>query len=167
LQTDGHEYIAGFIARKMRNEFPYMGNYTYETENSGSYIDNLSFGGLTKPSNIWQQQFNLLEKLFIDMHGDVKQKFCRNDDGNFVDHPYQRLCQAAKHLYGINDINTPPSPTKIHVKIIERFFLIRIFIRIKEINKRLSQDRTQSILENRNKRKQKTINVSKMTSNFF
>lgn len=31
-ETDGFEYFAGFVAKKLKTEFPYMGNYTFELQ---------------------------------------------------------------------------------------------------------------------------------------
>jgi hypothetical protein len=57
------------MAMQLKNEFPYMGDYTYRTKHSGTYIDDLSYGGLVKPSELWMKQFHVLEALFLKRHG--------------------------------------------------------------------------------------------------
>jgi 87kDa Transposase len=70
LEVDGEEYLAGFMAKKLRQKFEYMGDYSYNVEKE-SYTKKLSLGGLIIPSDLWMKQFKTLEKYFIKYHGDV------------------------------------------------------------------------------------------------
>jgi len=57
-EEDGFIYLCGWIARKFKNKYPYLGNYTKDTKPDHSYstpswLQHLSFGGLTEPTTDW------------------------------------------------------------------------------------------------------------------
>lgn len=82
-EQDGLSYIAGYIAKKFREEHPHLGDYTYKKKAEHDYgipswIQHLSFGGLTEPSETWMTSFSAIERLFVEYHGKTGFKKERN-----------------------------------------------------------------------------------------
>lgn len=74
---DALEYIAGFIAKKFKNSHPQLGEYTYKIKsdhayNLPSWVQQLSFGGLIKPSTYFLNTIKQWNKYFEIYHGDNK-----------------------------------------------------------------------------------------------
>lgn len=76
-ENDGLMYVAGFLARKFQAKYPTLGTYTYKNEpqelhtySVPSWVQSLSFGGLTEPSNSWANNVQLMNKYFIKYHKD-------------------------------------------------------------------------------------------------
>jgi hypothetical protein len=74
-EEDGLTYIAEYLARKHQKEFPELGCYSYKNEpinlhsySMPSWVQSLSFGGLTQPSNSWLESVKILEKYFKRLH---------------------------------------------------------------------------------------------------
>ncbi|KAJ6648509.1 Transposable element P transposase, partial [Pseudolycoriella hygida] len=82
---DGLEYLAGWIAWKFKKKHPefsktrretlssHITDHTYAKRigiESSSWIDRVSYGGLTKPSNEVMQWVRRMENVFIEIHGD-------------------------------------------------------------------------------------------------
>jgi len=68
-EEDGFIYLCGWLARKFKNKYPHLGCYTKDKKPDHSYstpswVQHLSFGGLTKPSTDWVKQANIFETLF-------------------------------------------------------------------------------------------------------
>lgn len=77
-EKDGLSYIAGYLAKKHKEIYPYLGDYLYKKDTAHNYcipswIQNLSFGCLTQPSEEWSQQVIKMDKYFQKMH---KDEFC-------------------------------------------------------------------------------------------
>lgn len=74
-EDEGFIWLCGWIARKFKQKYPSMGTYTkdlktkkipelaYNTELT--WIQHLSFGGLTEPSEEWVQQAKKMENVFL------------------------------------------------------------------------------------------------------
>lgn len=124
-ERDGLFYIAGYLAKKHREEFPEIGCYTYalDKENIHSYsmpswVQSLSFGGLIQPSEEWAENVQILEKYFKKFHNATFKK-CKH----IVKRTTAYLC---KH-----NANLPK-------KLVESFARQRIFMRIKYLNSNCS-----------------------------
>lgn len=72
---DAFEYIAGFIAKKFKSTHPHLGDFTYKIKsdrayNLPSWVQQLSFGGLIKPSADFLKTIKQWNKYFQVYHGD-------------------------------------------------------------------------------------------------
>lgn len=59
--NDALQYIAGYIAKKFKDKYPELGDYTYKFQsehqyNLPSWVEHLSYGGLIKPTGEWLQK---------------------------------------------------------------------------------------------------------------
>jgi len=72
-EEDGFQYVAGWIAKKFKNEFPELGSITKANEEHKytlpSWLDHFSFGGSTAPSDEWMQVVKLIETEFNIYNG--------------------------------------------------------------------------------------------------
>ena len=76
---DAFEYIAGFIAKKFKSSNSELGDYTYKIKADHSYtlpswVQQLSFGGLIKPSSAFLEKIKMWNKFFELYHGDYVRK---------------------------------------------------------------------------------------------
>lgn len=78
--NDALEYIAGYIAKKFKDKYPDLGDYTHQlllTEhqyNLPSWVEHLSYGGLIKPKRSWLQKVKKMNKYFLKYHGPQLEK---------------------------------------------------------------------------------------------
>lgn len=87
-ESDGLIYIAGYLARKFKDKYPDLGSYTHEIEKKEmhtysmpSWVQSLSFGGLTEPSTSWKNNVFRMDKYFVKYHKDTfreKQNIMKN-----------------------------------------------------------------------------------------
>lgn len=130
-EKDGLAYIAGYLAKKHRLKYPHLGQYTYQTEKANalhscsmpSWIQSLSFGGLTQPSDEWTQQVTLMDKYFQKYH---RQEFCDKKDV---------IKKTTEYI--------ATKVTDVPKELIHSFARQRIFVRIKFLN--LKKDETKSL----------------------
>lgn len=133
-EEDGFEYLAGAICRKYQHEFTYLGSYTHKLEYAdslldhdyafpASYVEHLSLGGLTKPSQMWLDQAQRLEKHFKTYHGNQISKQPR----------------VNQHLSSILHNKYPEIP----YKIVQHFIRQRTYIRISTLNRILKAEKSQ------------------------
>jgi hypothetical protein len=129
VEADGLEYLAGWIAKKLKSTHPELGHYMYVEENKNehsyclpknvpSWIRHLSFGGLIQPSEEFLEHVQLMEKIFC--------KYTRN------------------HFTGIRQINVKllqelSKKCTLDDVIIKTFVRQRIFIKIHFLNVELQQ----------------------------
>lgn len=78
-EEDGLEYIAGYIAKKFKDKYPYLGNFTHKIDTEHNYtvpswVRHLSYGGLTSPSETWLQEFKNIVSSFTLFHKDNVQR---------------------------------------------------------------------------------------------
>lgn len=133
-EDDGFEYLVGAMCRKYKNQFPFLGSFTYQTPGIGSlldhdyafptsYVQHLSLGGLTKPSEMWMNQAAMLEKSFKNFHG-----LAASNTKNVC----QKLSQMLKVKY-------PHIPSVL----VDHFVRHRTYIRVETLNKILKQKKLQ------------------------
>lgn len=139
-EEDGLEYLAGWVAKKLKNTHPHLGNYTYQThkENIHNYslpnwLSFLSFGGLTQPSDEFLNQCKELNKLFVKYFG---------KNINYKKNILKKIVEKIKSVTNIDEI------------IIKKFILQRIYIRINFFNTKREEELKEKIKSR--KRKQKT-----------
>lgn len=83
-EKDGFVYLLGWVAFKLKNSHPDLGNKTAEVSQSLSnahmppFLANLSYGGLMVPSEAFQVMGKAMEKIFILCHGTSGFDFKRN-----------------------------------------------------------------------------------------
>lgn len=73
MTEDATEYLAGWVAKKYKDKFPELGITTTKFNNSNvsdhnyllpSWIEHLSYGGLTMPSLSFKKQISRVERIF-------------------------------------------------------------------------------------------------------
>ena len=70
IQYDGLEYVAGYVLRNTANR-----ELTCETSvNTYSFVDQVSQGGLWKPSATAMHEFEKMEKLLEQFFGELKKR---------------------------------------------------------------------------------------------
>lgn len=73
---DALTYIAGYLAKKHKEKFSHLGDYTYkrkERYNIPSWVQHLSYGGLIEPNTLWMNEVKQMEDIFNMYHKqDVK-----------------------------------------------------------------------------------------------
>lgn len=83
-EKDGFVYILGWVAFKLKNSHPDLGNKTAQVSQSLNsthmppFLANLSYGGLMVPSEVFQIMGKAMEKIFILCHGTSGFDFKRN-----------------------------------------------------------------------------------------
>lgn len=120
-EEDGFTYLCGWLARKFKNKYPHLGNYTKDNRTDHSYstpnwIHHLSFGGLTEPTANWVGQAKIFENIFKKFH---KEKI--DPDSNIV----KRITTLIK------------KKCEMPEDLIKAFVIQRTYIRIKKLNDNL------------------------------
>jgi len=69
-EEDGFIYLCGWLARKFKNKYLHLGNYTKDNKPEHSYsmpsqVHHLSFGGLTETTDYWVMHAKQFSKSFI------------------------------------------------------------------------------------------------------
>jgi len=126
-EEDGFIYLCGWLARKFKNKYPHLGCYTKDKKPDHSYsapswVQYLSFGGLTEPSTDWVKQAKIFETLFKKFH---KEKI--DTESNIV----KRLTKLIKKRCDMPE------------DLIKAFILQRTYIRIKLLNDNLIAERSE------------------------
>jgi len=83
-EEDGFIYLCGWLARKFKSKYPHLGNYTKDNKPDHSYsapswLQHLSYGGLTEPTATWVEKAKVFENMFKKFHKDKI-----NPDANIV-----------------------------------------------------------------------------------
>jgi hypothetical protein len=135
--NEGLSYVAGFIAAKLRTEFPELGNKTCEVNpfqrTNYPWLAALSRGGLTLPSVDFFNQVKQFEKVFQLYHGSNISK-----ESNVIKNFQKLLLQKFPAL---------------NPKIAIKYTRTRTFIRMKYLNHKL---RSKSSAVQRREAKKKT-----------
>lgn len=76
---DALEYIAGYLAKKFQSLLPHIGDFTHvkraeHSYNLPSWIEQLSYGGLIKPTEKWLQKIKKWNHYFESHHGESLRK---------------------------------------------------------------------------------------------
>lgn len=136
-EEDGFIYLCGWLARKFKNKYPHLGNYTKDNKPEHSYsipswVHHLSFGGLTEPTDNWVMQAKQFENIFKKFH---KEK---------ID-PNSNIVKRLSNLIKKKCYDMPED-------LIKAFVLQRTYIRIKQLNDDLMTEqlkRKRSLTSNR------------------
>lgn len=126
-EEDGFIYICGWFARKFKNKYPHLGNYTKDKKPNHSYstpnwIQHLLYGGLTEPTANWIKIAEVFENMF--------KKFYKKKEINPDTDIVKRLTNLIKR--------------KCHdmpEDLIKAFVLQRTHIRIEKLNNNLIDER--------------------------
>lgn len=120
-ESDGLMYVAGYLARKHRDQFPDLGSYTYKEDSKNihsysmpSWVQQLSFGGLTQPSEEWMKNVEKMETFFNKFH-----KGTLRTGKNIVIRTHKYISKKCPNVPQI---------------LVKSFSKQRIFIRIKYLN---------------------------------
>lgn len=129
-ERDGLIYIAGFLAKKHKTQYPHLGEYSHITKEAfnfhsyarcPSFIQNLSYGGLIEPSEEWKQQVFKMDKYFQKFH---KDKFSVKKE--IVKKTTEYICSKL---------------VDIPKELVKSFSQQRMFIRIKFLNMKQSEEK--------------------------
>lgn len=68
-EEDGFIYLCGWPTRKCKNKYPHLGNYTKDNKpdhfyGTSSWIQHLSYGGLTESTANWVKKAKIFENMF-------------------------------------------------------------------------------------------------------
>lgn len=69
LQYDGLENLAGYICHKLKNKNPGIA-ITALDDSTYSWVNHLSEGGLSKPSQLFMETLKSCDAIFIKLNGD-------------------------------------------------------------------------------------------------
>ncbi len=82
------KFIAGYIAFKKKKEYPDLGSYAYTADSvSCPWIDTVSYGGLTRPTQEWYNQVACFEQEFQKIHGAGIKR-----EANIISSLHRHLC---------------------------------------------------------------------------
>lgn len=124
-----------------------MTDHTYAIcvgQSSKSWIDSMTYGGLTKPSQELLQLVELLEKEFAKIHGDEFGN--RSNAMKDLISTLQSVCQ-----------HVPP-------EVIKLFSKWRIYARCRYLNKKRTEAAILKKIENRKKKAMKVVKVNQNPS---
>lgn len=114
LQYDGLQNLAGYICHKLKNKHP-----SIEANNVGdsiyTWVDHLSEGGLSKPSNLLMEQLKSCDEIFNKL----------NQSKILITNGYLQ-----KHLSEAKDIEADEEVKKL-------FFRSRMYFRIRLLNEEI------------------------------
>jgi hypothetical protein len=127
ISEDGIEYLSGWVAFKLRSKFPELGTKTTSGQpdhamlTKPTFVENISYHGLMKPSDKWLKSAQKIHKLFDKFHPPKGFK-----SGPFI---IKRLVNKimSKH-------------TTFCEPAVRTYVRQRIFARIKKLNNQLKLD---------------------------
>lgn len=137
LEKEGLQYILGYVASKFAKKYPLIVSEELNT-NDENWIEYMSKGGLTYPSSQLIKVANIMEKLFIDLHGNHLSK----EEGIM-----KKLTHSLIEKIKLSALDIP-------VEVVQCLVRTRTFIRLNNLN--------QIILNTKNIRKNK-IKLKKFT----
>lgn len=115
-ETDGFDYVLGYVAHKFKDKYPYLSSLEKENE----WIARQDRGGLHEMDQNFKGSFTELEDIFRKRHLHTLQEECD---------AVLKLVKLASHIRNI--------PTDV----ISFYFRTRIYFRIRELNKGLSMEK--------------------------
>nr|AAT95992.1 transposase [Drosophila willistoni]AAT95996.1 transposase [Drosophila willistoni] len=110
LTEDAMEYIAGYVIKKLRISDKVKENLTF------TYVDEVSHGGLIKPSEKFQEKLKELECIFLH--------YTNNNNFEITNNVKEKLILAARNV-------------DVDKQVKSFYFKIRIYFRIKYFNKKI------------------------------
>jgi len=114
IKTGAEEYVAGYMVKKLKDEFP--GLMAYPLSRQPLWVKHVSDGGLCEPSTAWLRTFQKFEEWFEAYHGNNSVLTSPNVVNNLIS------------LLTTNYPFVPETAIKLYAKI-------RTFIKIKVLNK--------------------------------
>lgn len=134
-EADGAEYVAGYVARGLLNEFPNLANYTHSLQHgveegmcSENYVQDLSYGGLLQPTESWSNVCNQMNAYFDHIHNKVGPSSTEEIGfRNPKDVQTRSITLMQKQFPEVSE------------KIIKKFVNNRINIRVRHLKKRLDE----------------------------
>lgn len=127
-EEEAISYIAGYVAYKVREEDPTLGTMTKDLPpnlQNDSWIEMLSYAGLTVPTDSWKNTVNDFEKVFESLHG---KEDLYNKEKGVIKELKRRLSDKFPNV----------CPKAIHV-----YSRIRTFIRIRQLNRCVEKKRSE------------------------
>lgn len=126
-EQGGKEYLAGYVASKLGQSLPGLKASVEETQLMGDYswIKSLGKDNLCVPSLLWLNQCEILEQEFRQFH---------KSGGKY------KINESSGVLRGFSEALKLKYPT-IPEKALEKYLKARLFIRIKDANKKIVQAR--------------------------
>ena len=116
-EEGGREYVAGFIAKKLLDQYPELARKPSQfSPDNALWIRLLSEGGLKEPSTMWFSYFRKFEEFFEAIH------------------PYGKVNKEYSIIARLVQLLTKNYPS-VPVKVIQLYATTRTSIRIATINK--------------------------------
>ncbi|XP_071572048.1 uncharacterized protein [Temnothorax nylanderi] len=145
VQEAGLEYVAGYVAHCFKNIYSFLGDKTKDIHDNDeqSWVKTVSKGYLTYPSETLLLASKIVEKCFLDFHG---------NDFSKEEFVIQKVVKMAK--------NTKHYPSQIPDKVLQCLVRTRTYIRVKEIGKRLFDEKEQ---RKKDKKMKKFVGATKAT----
>lgn len=137
LEKEGLQYVVGYVASRFAKKYTLMVSEE-QTTNDENWIRYLSKGGLTYPSSQLIKVANIMEKLFIDLHGNHLSK----EEGIM-----KKLTHCLMEKIKLSTLDIP-------VEVVQCLVQTRTFIRLNNLN--------QILLNTKNIKKNK-IQLKKFT----
>jgi hypothetical protein len=126
----GREYLAGFIAKKLRKDNPALILQASEKCSANSlWIRHLSRGGLVEPSTIWFKTFRLFDEYFMTFHPAKvdKKPLVVKRLVDWIKTDFPEVPVAAIHLFAktrtiirVTSINQQAAAEKIRIRNLRR-----------------------------------------------
>lgn len=91
------EYLSGYVAFKLRSKHP-----DHQMISKPSFLENLTYHGLTKPAPIWLQSARKIHKLFEKFHpekGFKEGKYINKRLFNKIMKKHPEYCESAVKMY--------------------------------------------------------------------
>jgi len=126
-EQGGKEYLAGFVASKLRSSNPELAATVIEIDQvkTTSWVSALSKGNLVVPSIRWRNDCELLHQEFEQFH-DNRDKLNRNTG------VLKGFCEALGNRYPL-----------ISKSALQKYIKVRLFIRIKHLNRKMEEKRAE------------------------
>lgn len=130
LHMDGLENLGGFILQKLKNKIN-LNEETQNNQNNWTWVNELSEGGLMKPSETFLKKLIELEKIFLNLKSQINNKkkllrsFMEESKSIDVNFKVKRLFFRCRIFFFIKqeNINIKKNIKKLKNKKIKKFIL--------------------------------------------
>lgn len=131
MAYDGLENLAGYICHKLGDEVPNISTPKDQPQTSYTWVDHLSEGGLSKPSNEMMGHMQALHNIFQNL----------NQNSLFITKNFLKIhLEEASHI-------------QCNEKVKKLFFRARMFFLIRKLNKEIIE-----VANSRKRKWNKTLN---------
>ena len=162
-EDDAFRYVMGYLAKKFRGKYPELGSFTYkqaENENP-DFVQMISYGGLTNPSEDFMSTAKKMEKMFRKIH-------LVNKDSDLKDKKVQKSAQNLRKIefrHRNNVVKSTIQQMKPHFPdveqdLLEAFVIQRVNIRTAHMNKQLQEDKYIKFQERKRRSNEKAMKES-------